>query len=157
MKKIVKITENDIKHMVKESVRKIINEIDWKTSDSAVGKAEYLDDSKRVLDSINIIRDYLTGFVYNRDKNFNSELVGPTKWKGNNFPNGHAQELLFYLSKIEDFTKRKSAQLDNLNGLNDKNFRNQHNGMSSHEFGNSIPDDNSNLTSMQQDYMNRKF
>jgi len=157
MKKIVKITENDIKHMVKESVKKIINEIDWKTSDSAVGKAEYFDDSDRVLDSIQIIRDYLNNFVYNENGSINSELVGQTEWEGNSFPKSQAQKLLYYLSKIEDFTNRKAKQLGNLTDLNDKNFRNQHNGMSSHEFGNSIPDGNSNLTSMQQDYMNRKF
>ena len=39
-KKIVKLTENDLHKIIKESVKNILSEIDWRTLDQAEKKAE---------------------------------------------------------------------------------------------------------------------
>ena len=158
MKKIVRLTENDLHKIVKESTKRIISEISWLKSDSAAGKSEYLDNSDEILKSIKEIREYLENYVYNDDNSINSYTLGNTNWKGTSTGSGQARKMLTYLGMIENFVLRKQKQRTNLTNLNDDNFKKHHNGMDRMEFSNTIPyDDNAHLTNSQQEYVNKKW
>jgi hypothetical protein len=158
MKKIVRLTENDLHNIVKESTKRIISEISWLKSDSAAGKSEYLDNSDEILKNIKEIREYLENYIYNDDNSINSYTLGNTNWKGTFTGSGQARKMLTYLEMIENFVLRKQKQRTNLTNLNDDNFKKHHNGMDRTEFSNTIPyDDNANLTNSQQEYVNKKW
>jgi len=160
-KKLIRLTESDLHRIIKESAKKVISEISWQKSDSAVGKSEYFDWSSDVIKDIKEIRDYLENYASNDDDWFNSQEVGSTSWKGSSTGSGQAKKMLSYLGMIENFVLRKQKQANNLAYLNDDNFKKHHNGMSKREFEDTIPDnyedDDAQLTDSQREFINRKW
>jgi hypothetical protein len=160
-KKLIRLTESDLHRIIKESAKKVISEISWQKSDSAVGKSEYFDWSSDVLKDIKEIRDYLENYASNDDDWFNSQEVGSTSWQGSSTGSGQAKKMLSYLDMIEKFVLRKQKQASNLAYLNDDNFKTHHNGMSRREFEDTIPDnyedDGAQLTDSQKEFINRKW
>ena len=78
-KKLIRLTESDLHKVIKESVNKVLTELDWKTYDSAMRKAAAKKDFDRAgrfgrasKDALN--RDFGThDTVY--DKNYNKDNV----------------------------------------------------------------------------------
>lgn len=153
MKKIIKINENDLRNLVKQT----LNEVSWLTADSAVGKSEALGWTDDALKAISTLEDFLEGYVSNQDDGYCTMAVGGSQWKGGQFPNSQAAKLLKYCEEIKKFIKRKDKQFNNLQDLHDYKFRQEHQGMSKREFDDNIPEDPNEMTPQQKEYVDLKW
>lgn len=164
----IRLSESQLHRVIKESVKKVISEVDWKKLDSAVGKSEYLNsgagNAEDVLEAVSVIDDYLANFITNSDTEYNSENIGVTGFSGAYNPNHQAVKLRNDLNRIYKFIVRKQKQLNNLNNHLDNRFRSEHDGLSQDEYSDSIydkygtgtPSDN-NLTDKEREFVNYKW
>lgn len=90
MKKILRITEEDLKNLIKEGVNKVLSELDWRTYHNAAVK-DY--DKKRA-----------NNFALMRDKKFNDEF------EYNDNPNGNYMRMQgdFKNPRLEILTKNNT-------------------------------------------------
>lgn len=152
------INESTLRNIIRES---ILNELDWKTSDAAAGKAEYYDDSENVLSCLNTVEEYITNLKYGRGGSGLSDNHGFNKWEDKVEQDDKCySRLLNYVEEIRKFVIRKGKQAKNLDKLHDINFRRQHDGMSHREFDKAISEDDfnyENLTDKQKEFVDYKW
>lgn len=155
----VKLTESQLHRVIKESVKRMLSEVDWKKLDSAVGKSEYLNSGvDSVLDAVSVIDDYLSHFILNNKVEYNSEDIGATGFSGAYNPKHQAVKLRNDLDRIRKFIIRKEGQSNNLLNHLDSKFKSEHDGLNQNEYSDSIYNkSDNNLSDKEREFVNYKW
>lgn len=107
-KNTVKLTESELKKVISESVKNIISELDWKTSDSAAHKANYEYDYDMLMYHFEDFEEAARTFMQTLYKSpQGSKLADTLEW---------------FIVDARKFCERKSKQAASLEQHSDDNF-----------------------------------
>lgn len=156
----MKLTESQLKKIISESTKKIISEISWQKAQDAADMAECNGWFEDVLSKI---EDALMSFDDDFDT-FNSwygtggriqKNSGTMKYFESTSKVREFRERLQNLyDEMKAYNDRKIKQQDNLSNMADQKFKDAHNGMNRHDFEETFPEDDENLTPEQEEYNN---